>query len=231
MSTINVRTVPIDSVTLHPHNANRMSSRTKDRIRRHIADTGKYPIPVVRSLEESVDFADLHAQGKLQMLDGEHRLSILRDLGYSEIAVDVWPGITDGRALMLLATLNDGGQDDPVARAKLIKRLVGQLDEDAANLEAYLPETAQEIQRYAGLTEKERKLVTFATGGGGGGGAAGGQPRREVPFTLEIFLPNREAKRKVEALIEDWCEKHDPDRRTPYREGVALMTMLGIQQS
>lgn len=218
------RKVPVDMVLTHPANPNRVPQRTVDRIRRHIKETGRYPVLIVRSLEESVKFKAEHEQGKLQLLDGEHRLKICRDLGLGEVDVDVWSGVTDVRAEMYLATLNDRGKDDPVRRARLITGILRQMEEDAEVLAPYLPESPEDIKKLVGLSEKETKLVSFQAADGGGGR----KPKKEFGHPFETFLPDRPSHQKLRSQIEDWLAVHDPERKLTFREGTALLHLTGV---
>lgn len=222
-----IETVPIEKVVPHPDNSNEMNDRTRERIRRHIAESHRYPVVIVRSLESSVAFEALHAEGKYQCLDGQHRGEIIADIGLKTIDVDVWEGVTDQKALLLLATLNHGGDDNPIRRGQLIARLIKDMEEEPDHLELYLPETAGDIRRMAQLTPSEKKLVTFRAGEGGGTGRGA---RPQGGFPLEVFLPNRAAAEKVRAKINEWLKQNDPSRRTAYCEGLALMGLLGIRE-
>jgi len=128
---IGARMVPLDRLRPHPLNANVMSDDLRAKLRAHISRTGRYPFIVVRPHPEEPD--------EFQVLDGHHRVEILRDLGHTEARCDVW-AVDDREAKLLLATLNRlEGQDLPVRRAQLVHELLGELS--LADLAGLLPET------------------------------------------------------------------------------------------
>ena len=97
---IGPRNVPLDDLVPHPLNSNVMSEDLREKLKAHIKRTRRYPFLVVRPFGE-----------KYQVLDGHHRVAILRDLGHTEARCDVWD-VDDREAKLLLATLNRlEGQD------------------------------------------------------------------------------------------------------------------------
>src|SRR5262245_64295059 len=71
---IGTRMIPLDDLVAHPLNANVMPDDLRAKLKAHIRRTGRYPFLVVRPHPET--------DGKWQVLDGHHRLSILRELGH-----------------------------------------------------------------------------------------------------------------------------------------------------
>ena len=65
--------VDADQLIAHPGNANVMSAELLEKLKGHIARSGRYPALIVRSLGNSQRFPD--EQAKLQVLDGHHRLN------------------------------------------------------------------------------------------------------------------------------------------------------------
>ena len=136
-------TVPLADLVSHPANANVMSDELQAKLMAHIKRTGRYPHLIVRPHPEDPE--------KYQVLDGHHRLAILRELGYTEARCDVWK-VDDREAKLLLATLNRlEGQDAPVRRAQLIHELLGEMSLD--DLAGLLPETDRQIQDLHSLLE------------------------------------------------------------------------------
>ena len=135
--------VPLDNLLPHPLNANVMGDELQAKLMAHIKRTGRYPLLIVRPHPEE--------QGKYEVLDGHHRLVVLRELGHTEARCDVW-GVDDREAKLLLATLNRlEGQDAPFRRAQLIHELLGEMSiEDMAGL---LPETDRQIEDLHALLE------------------------------------------------------------------------------
>jgi ParB-like chromosome segregation protein Spo0J len=135
--------IPLDDLVAHPLNSNVMPPDLQAKLRAHIKRTGRYPFLVVRQHPDE--------PGKFQVLDGHHRVAILRDLGHAEARCDVWE-VNDREARLLLATLNRlQGQDQPRKRAELIHELLGEMSlEDLAGL---LPETNKQIEELHALLE------------------------------------------------------------------------------
>ena len=137
------RKLALDDLLAHPLNSNVMPGDLQEKLRAHIKRTGRYPFLVVRP----------HPQepGKYQVLDGHHRVSILRELGHREVRCDVWD-VDDREAKLLLATLNRlQGQDLPIKRAQLIHDLLGEMRAD--DLAGLLPETDKQLEELHSLLE------------------------------------------------------------------------------
>src|SRR5881628_960588 len=135
--------VPLDDLLPHPLNSNVMSPDLQAKLRAHIKRTGRYPFLVVRPHPEE--------PGKYQVLDGHHRVEILRELGHTEARCDVWE-VNDREAKLLLATLNRlQGQDSPIRRAQLIHELLAEMN--VADLGGLLPETDKQLEELHALLE------------------------------------------------------------------------------
>jgi ParB family chromosome partitioning protein len=140
---IGPRMIAVEDLVPHPLNANVMSADLHEKLTAHIKRTGRYPHLVVRPHPEQPE--------KYQVLDGHHRLAILKDLGHREVRCDIWD-VDDREARLLLATLNRlEGQDQPMRRAQLIHELLGEMSlEDLAGL---LPETDRQLEELHALLE------------------------------------------------------------------------------
>ena len=137
------RMIPLDNLVPHPLNANVMSNDLREKLRAHIKRTGRYPFLVVRTHPDEPQ--------KFQVLDGHHRVSLLRQLGHTEARCDVWD-VDDREAKLLLATLNRlEGQDIPIRRAQLLHDLLGEMSID--DLAGLLPETDTQIEDLHSLLE------------------------------------------------------------------------------
>lgn len=135
--------IPLDDLLPHPLNSNVMPPEYREKLSAHIRRTGRYPHVVVRPHPS--------APGKYEILDGHHRVSILRDLGHRDARCDVWD-VDDREAHVLLATLNRlEGQDQPLRRAQLLHELLGEWSSE--DLAALLPESEQEIEELHRLLE------------------------------------------------------------------------------
>jgi ParB-like chromosome segregation protein Spo0J len=135
--------IALDNLLPHPLNANTMPPDLQAKLKAHIKRTGRYPFLVVRLHPEE--------SGKYQVLDGHHRVAILRELGHAEARCDVW-NVDDREAKLLLATLNRlQGQDLPIRRAHLLHELLGEMSLD--DLAGLLPETDKQIEELHALLE------------------------------------------------------------------------------
>ena len=140
---IGPRMVPLDDLRPHPLNSNVMSEDLREKLKAHIRRTGRYPFLVVRPHPEE--------PGHYQVLDGHHRVEILRELGHAEARCDVWQ-VDDREAKLLLATLNRlQGQDVPIRRAELLHELLGEMSLD--DLAGLLPETDKQLEELHALLE------------------------------------------------------------------------------
>ncbi|MDZ4806466.1 MAG: ParB/RepB/Spo0J family partition protein [Candidatus Eisenbacteria bacterium] len=140
---LGAKLVPIADLVPHPLNSNRLPDDLREKLKAHIKRTGRYPFIVVRPHPDEA--------GKYQVLDGHHRIQVLRDLGHTDARCDVWQ-VSDREAKLLLATLNRlEGSDQPILRAKLIHELLGEMNlEDLAGL---LPETDKQLEELHALLE------------------------------------------------------------------------------
>jgi ParB-like chromosome segregation protein Spo0J len=135
--------VPLDQLRPHPLNANVMPEELREKLKAHIRRTGRYPFLVVRPHPTE--------PGCLQVLDGHHRVEILRELGHAEARCDVW-NVDDREAKLLLATLNRlEGQDVPLRRAQLIHELLGEMS--LGDLGGLLPETDKQLEELESLLQ------------------------------------------------------------------------------
>ncbi len=140
---VGAQMVPLEDLVAHPLNSNVMPENLQAKLRAHIKRTGRYPFLVVRP----------HPQepGRFQVLDGHHRVAVLRSLGHQQARCDVWD-VDDREAKLLLATLNRlQGQDQPIRRAQLIHELLG--DISAEDLAGLLPETEKQLEELHALLE------------------------------------------------------------------------------
>src|SRR3989441_13032539 len=135
--------IALDDLVTHPLNSNVMTPELRAKLTAHIRRTGRYPFLVVRPHPEQ--------DGKYQVLDGHHRVAVLRDLGHTEARCDVWE-VDDREAKLLLATLNRlQGQDQPLRRAELVHEILSEMN--LAELAGLLPETDKMVEELHALLE------------------------------------------------------------------------------
>ena len=130
------RVLPIDRLDPHPLNSNVMPKALLDKLVSAIERTGLYPPIIVRPIGE-----------RYQILDGHHRVQVLKHLGHTQANAVVWP-VDEEQALVMLASLNRmRGEDDPRKRAALLGKLsqsmgvgelVKRLPEDTARVKKML---------------------------------------------------------------------------------------------
>ncbi len=140
---LGARLIPLQDLRPHPLNANVLPDDLQAKLKAHIKRTGRYPFIVVRP--------DPDDPTKHQILDGHHRVVVLRELGHAEARCDVWD-VGDREAHLLLATLNRlEGQDVPIRRAELIHELLGEMS--PMDLAGLLPESDKQIEELHALLE------------------------------------------------------------------------------
>jgi ParB-like chromosome segregation protein Spo0J len=141
--------IPLEQLHAHPGNANVMPERLLAKLQAHIRDGGRYPPLIVRPIAPATN--DPSGPPAYQILDGHHRAIALRRLGHAQARCDVWDGIDDARAALLLLTLNRlRGEDDPLRRGSLLRQLAGNLPPD--QLARLLPDDQERIERLIALT-------------------------------------------------------------------------------
>jgi ParB-like chromosome segregation protein Spo0J len=142
-SRMETRTLAIEHLVPHPLNANVLPDDLREKLAAHIRATGRYPHLIVRPHPKQ--------EGRFEVLDGHHRLIVLRELGHADARCDVWD-VNDREARLLLATLNRlEGQDLPIRRAQLIHELLGEMN--LSDLGGLLPESEKQIEELHALLE------------------------------------------------------------------------------
>jgi hypothetical protein len=129
-------------------NANRVPPEVLEKVRHSIKEFGVVENLVVR----------VHPSGSgYEVLSGNHRLTIFRELGM-ETAPAVVVEVDDSKARVLAQTLNrTRGQDDPEAYARLLDDVLK--DMSIAEIVSFLPETAESIQRAISMIEMDSPLA------------------------------------------------------------------------
>ncbi|MEQ9454409.1 MAG: ParB/RepB/Spo0J family partition protein [Phycisphaeraceae bacterium] len=141
--------IGLDKLEAHPKNSNTMRRRMVDLLKRHLEEHDQYPPVIVRPLGGD--------EGRYQILDGHHRVMVLRELGREVVRCVVW-AVDDARALVLLATLNRlRGADSPVKRGELLEELTRHVP--MVKVAPLLPEDRGVAERLIGLTKERPTLV------------------------------------------------------------------------
>lgn len=126
--------LPIDRLDPHPLNSNVMPKTLMDKLADEVRRTGLYPPIIVRPVGD-----------RFQILDGHHRIQVLKSIGHDQANVVVWQ-VDDEQALVLLASLNRlEGEDDPRKRAQLLDQLTQSMP--ISELAKRLPEDAARVKK------------------------------------------------------------------------------------
>ena len=184
-SRLGPKQIPLDDLLPHPLNSNVMPPEFREKLLAHIRRTGRYPYLVVRPHPTDA--------GKYQVLDGHHRIGVLRELGHTEARCDIW-SVDDREAKLLLATLNRlEGQDQPLRRAELLHALLGEWS--APDLAGLLPETEAEILDLHSLLEFPAEIAEELA-------AEAAEREKTLPMLLHFVVTPEQA-----SLIEEAVEK------------------------
>jgi hypothetical protein len=137
--------ISMENLVPHPENSNRMSRKFMKKLEENIRKSGNYETITVRPHPEF--------EGRFQILNGHHRVEILKEVGIREVKCDVW-NVSDAEARLLIATLNRlEGQDVPELRMSLLKNLMN--DYDPSALESLIPESTGQLEEIMKLCKEE----------------------------------------------------------------------------
>lgn len=133
-------------------NANRVRPGLLAKLRRSLEQFGVVENLVARTHPTT--------PGCFEVLSGNHRLRLLKELGHQQAPVVVVE-LDDARARLLAQTLNrTRGSDDPKAYARLLEEVLAELD--VAEVTALLPETEATIEgvlrEFGGGDTREEQL-------------------------------------------------------------------------
>jgi ParB/RepB/Spo0J family partition protein len=186
--------LPIDRLDPHPLNSNVMPKALMDKLARSIERTGLYPPVIVRPVGE-----------RYQILDGHHRVQVLKRLKRAEVQAVIWP-VDEEQAMVMLASLNRmRGEDDPRKRADLVATLSRTMNE--SDLAKRLPEDVGRVKKLLAL-HRAPPPPTKAV------------PIDAMPVSLHFFL--LPAQRRA---IERRLAEHGGPREA------ALLALLGIDDT
>ncbi|HEX7009485.1 MAG TPA: ParB/RepB/Spo0J family partition protein [Phycisphaeraceae bacterium] len=206
--------IPLERLEAHGFNSNVMPARRLAKLMGHIQRTGRYPPLIVRPMKGEDSPADEGNRGasssaentpRFQILDGHHRVQVLRRLGHARARCVVWE-VDDREALMLLATLNRlEGHDDVRRRAALVAELGSKMS--LKDLPASLPEEAAQLQKLL-ATHQPPPAPRLP------------MESESRPVAVHFFLPPQE-RRELEACL----------KRIGGRREEALMKLVAHAQS
>ena len=184
--------VLLERLVPHPLNANEMAPDRQAKLRNNIRRTGNYPPVIVRAHPQH--------EGCYEILDGHHRVEVLRTLGYDAACCQVWD-VDDREAKILLATLNRlQGEDVPIRRAELLDSLLHDIrvDDLALIVPEDLPDISStlELLRFP-IDDLEQRLR-----------AEEEAAEREKPHSLTVVV-TAEQKELVEATLRAAAEGLD----------------------
>jgi len=144
--------VPVERLVEASWNPNRLSEKLLIKLRRSISEFGVVENLVVRPHPDG--------SGRLEVLSGNQRLRVYRELGFELVPVVVVE-LDDGQAMLLAQTLNrTRGVDAPKAYAVLLEQLLQ--DFTPASVTEFLPESEATIERHLreyGQDKPERSSV------------------------------------------------------------------------
>jgi len=130
-----VSEIEIGRILPHRENSNRMDAETLSKLRRHIEGTGRYEPLIVRPHPTE--------EQKFQVINGHHRLQVLKALGHVKARCVIWE-VDDDQTSLYLATLDRlSGEDILERRALLIGSLLESFGVD--DLAGLLPESQDQI--------------------------------------------------------------------------------------
>lgn len=179
------RVIPIEKLVNHPLNANQMAPDLMHKLKTHIRTTGLYP-PIILRPHPTLP-------GQFEIIDGHHRVVVLRELGLKAANCVVWH-VDDRQTRILLATLNRlAGQDQPLRRAQLIHELLGEMSlEDLAGL---LPESDRQLEELHALLEFPAEQVAALLA------EDAEQQEKTLPQVL-TFVVTKEQADQIERAVE-----------------------------
>jgi len=137
--------LPLRKLYPHPDNANRMSKAKFNKLIAHLEATGQYEPLVVRNHP--------HKENTWQILNGHHRLRVLRQLKHTHADCVVFAANDEQSRLYLLNLNRLVGRDNVYKKAKLIERLCRHFS--PRDLAKRLGESKTAIEKLARLSKDQ----------------------------------------------------------------------------
>jgi ParB-like chromosome segregation protein Spo0J len=202
--------IPLNQLTPHPDNPNKMSKSTFAKLVRNIERTGRYEPLIVRTcrsvacnsspaarcsesaLGSNNEQRTMNKEQCFQIINGHHRWLALKHLGKKEADAIVWD-IDDDEADILLATLNRlCGQDILDKKLALLKRLNETMR--ASELAKLLPQTKKQIEKLKQLAIADSKSKIS-------------NRNSEIFFNPLVFFVSDEQQQVIETTLNFVIEK------------------------
>ena len=141
--TNSIQQIYLEKLTAHPENPNQMRQPDFNKLRNHIKRTGLYEPIVVRPHPTEPD--------RFEIINGHHRIEVLRELGKSQADCIVWDA-DDDQTRILLATLNRlSGTADAHKKCALYRKLSEKFD--SARLSKMLSDGKERIDKLLALNQ------------------------------------------------------------------------------
>jgi ParB family chromosome partitioning protein len=130
---LNLLNADINNLQPNPWNTNIVSPENEEKIKQSLIRFGMFRPIIVRELKDE--------PGTLEILGGQHRWMVAKELGYTEVPVINLGPIDDTKAKEI-GLVDNGryGQDDTIALSELLKEL------GSEDIELFLPYTDKELE-------------------------------------------------------------------------------------
>ncbi len=194
--------MPIDRLRPADWNSNLMDDAMVSRLRESLSRFGIVSNLVVRQLGDD----------SYEVLGGNQRLGVLRDMGITEVPCVVL-AVDDAQARLLAQSLNAiHGQDDLGLKADAVRDILKSIPE--SEVLAVLPETAGSLRALASLGEADLAEHLLAW-----------ERAQAARLRHMIFQLSDDQVGVIEEALSLVGEGVDSDGRNPNRRGVALYSL------
>lgn len=179
-SPIEIRTLPVSKLVPNPWNPNRLDNDKRKKLRDEIRRNGFMAPVLARPLG-----------GRFQIVDGEHRLGIAKELGMAEVPC-VIVDLDDTAAKIKTLQMNGfRGDNDPVLLAGLLAELEKEMSPE--KLARLVPWSSSDLEQMIGMVSDPATQAALAKAG-----AATSTP---LECSLFAVVVTDEQKRAIEQAI------------------------------
>lgn len=194
-----MKTIATNNLFPDKRNANVCTPEVLAKLKRNIQRQGYYPAVLVRPHPKE--------EGHYVIIDGHHRVEVLKDLGHTEVQCQVFD-VDEKQAAILLATLNTlRGTDHLQKRAELIESLTTFMPLN--ELALLLPETNAQIDDLLKLARLDLSEIENSLK------ASIEKEQQSLPVPLSFLVSQEEA----EMITKTLHRFHSQDR------GIALVAL------